>query len=453
MFLCKSAVRATLFAILLSAGRALACSCAPPPPPCQAIGETSLVFLGTVTRMSDLSTAQMQVDHLYKGKIKDTIQLFDDGMCDGPRLEAGGQYLMYTTVVPTGDIPARGCTRSRAVEAADEDLEFLKQYSAGKVLTHISGSVSLQPDPSVDRNPRDEEPLPMKDVRVTVSIGDKHFSTNTNSLGHYSFTGLPPGEYDISAEFPGHRLTEPPEDLTLDRNGCVETDLTMKVDRRVQGVVRDANGTPVSEIMVEMVPVKRNPERWREPRLLTLTDEQGRYAINGIPPGDYYLGININSTPTKQRPYAATYYPNTPDIAQALQIVLAPGPLTYDLDLRLPGRLPLVTIQGRVLNPDGSPPRSEDYPRIAIEEPGLSGQIEGGPISVDAEGWFEFELCEGVSYSAYAFAGTIRTQRYSAPIAFTPTKENNRLLLILDKTSEEFQKASDAMEVALLPGK
>jgi hypothetical protein len=143
MFLCKSAVRATLFAILLSAGRALACSCAPPPPPCQAIGETSLVFLGTVTRMSDLSTAQMQVDHLYKGKIKDTIQLFDDGMCDGPRLEAGGQYLMYTTVVPTGDIPARGCTRSRAVEAADEDLEFLKQYSAGKVLTHISGSVLL----------------------------------------------------------------------------------------------------------------------------------------------------------------------------------------------------------------------------------------------------------------------------------------------------------------------
>jgi hypothetical protein len=58
-----------------------------------------------------------------------------------------------------------------------------------------------------------------------------------------------------------------------------------------------------------------------------------------------------------------------------------------------------------------------------------------------------------LGHPPYAFAGTIRTQRYSAPIAFTPTKENNRLLLILDKTSEEFQKASDAMEVALLPGK
>jgi hypothetical protein len=154
--------------------------------------------------------------------------------------------------------------------------------------------------------------------------------------------------------------------------------------------------------MVEMMPVKRKAKRWQEPSLLTLTDEQGRYAIDGIPPGDYYLGINIKSTPTKQRAYAATYYPNTPDIAQALQIAFAPGPLTYDLDLRLPGKLRLVTIQGRVLNPDGTPPRGEDYPRIAIQEPGLSGQIEGREIAIDAEGRFEFELCEGVSYSAYA---------------------------------------------------
>src|ERR1700676_4031998 len=126
MFLCKSAVRATLFAISLFAGRALACSCAPPPPPCEAIGQTPLVFLGTVTRMTSepgaFRTAQMHVDHLYKGKIKDKVELFDDGMCDGPHLEAGGQYLMYTSALPTGEIPSRGCTRSRAVEWADEDL-------------------------------------------------------------------------------------------------------------------------------------------------------------------------------------------------------------------------------------------------------------------------------------------------------------------------------------------
>ena len=399
--------------------------------------------------MSGFSTAQMHVDHLYKGKIKDTVELFDDGMCNGPHLEVGGQYLMYTSAFPTGEIPSRGCTRSRAVEWADEDLEFLKQYSTGKVPTHISGSVFLQPDQSEDRNLPD--PIPMKDVKVTVSTGDKHFSTSTNSLGQYSFTGLPPGEYETGVEFPGHRLTEP-EDIRLDRNGCVETDLSMKVDRRAQGVVRDADGTPVADTVVEMVPVKRKAERWKEPILLSLTDEQGRYAIDGVPPGDYYLGINLRKTPVKQRPYPRTYYPNTPDIAQALQIAFARGPLTYDLDLRLPSKLPLVTIQGRILNSEGKPPRTEDHPRIMFNEPRLDGQIEGGAIEVDAEGWFEFELCEGVSYSAYAFAGSVRNQTYSAPVALTPTKENNRLLLILDKTPEEFQKATDAMHMTQLSG-
>jgi len=456
MFFCKSTVR-TLFAIALFAGRAWACSCAPPPPPCQAIGESPLVFLGTVVQASSghggFRTSQMHVDRRYKGQVKETIELFDDGMCDGPSLEAGRQYLMYTAILPTGDIPSRGCTRSRAVDAADEDLEFLNQYSAGKVLTHISGSVSLQPDPSVDQNPRDEEPVPMKDVKVTVSIADKHYSTNTNSLGQYSFTGLPPGEYNIDAGFPGHRLAYPPDDLALYPNGCVEEDMTMKVDRRVQGILRDASGTPVPDMLVEMVPVKRNLERWHEPILLAQTDDQGRYAIDGIPPGDYYLGVNIRSAPIKQRPYPSTYYPNTADITQALQIAFALDPLTYDLNLRLPSKLPLVTIQGRVLNPDGKPPRGDDYPQISIQEPGLTGQIEGPPISIDAEGRFEVDLCEGAAYGAFASAGPVRTRSYSSPVTFTPTRKDTRLVLILGKTIEEFEKASAAMEAAMVSGK
>ena len=387
----------------------------------------------------------MHVDHLYKGHVEETVELFDDGMCDGPAFEAGRQYLMYTTVLPTGDIPSRGCTRSRAVEAADEDLEFLKQYSAGRVITHVSGSVSLQPDPSEDRSSQDGDAIPMKDVRVTVLMDGRHFSTHTNSLGQYSFTRLPPGEYEITAEFPGHRQTDTPEEFTLYPNGCIESDLTMKVARRVKGVVQDENGTPVPEIMVEMVPVKRKPERWRGPILLAITDEQGRYAIDGIPPGDYYLGINVGSTPVKERPYARTYYPNTPDIAQALQIAFTSSPLMYDLDLRLLSKLPIVTIQGRVLNPDSTPPRSQDYPEITILEPGLSGQIQGGSVAVDAEGRFEFELCDGITYSAFASAGPRGAQRYSATVTFTPTKDNNRLLLILDKSASEFEKARVAM--------
>src|ERR1700721_3148244 len=74
-------------------------------------------FLGTVTEMNTQSgsfkTIRMSVDRAFKGDLKKLIDLFDDGMCDGPVLQIGKQYLMYTSGDPNGPVPARGCTRSR----------------------------------------------------------------------------------------------------------------------------------------------------------------------------------------------------------------------------------------------------------------------------------------------------------------------------------------------------
>lgn len=429
----------TAIALLSFSVKVLGCSCAPPPPPCQAVGQSELVFLGTVTEVSaQPGSFRMNADRLFKGALNKTVELFDDGMCDGPNLEVGKQYLMYTSRMPgSGAIPARGCTRSRRVEDADEDIAFLKEYSAGKVTTHIDGTVRFRPDEPDDSKLGEAGRTPMKDVQVTLAGSGRTYRAVTNSIGGYSFSGIPPGEYNIDAELPGFRLNWAP-DVILAAKGCMAADMLMKVDRRVTGTIRDDNGAAVSGALVEMTSTNDNLKRWQQPVLLDESDENGRYVIDGIPPGEYYLGVNIASTPTKDHPYPSTYYPRTSDKRLAMRISIV-GASVQAFDLRLPQKLALITIHGRVQTPDGKPPRPEDHPQIRIKEPGLYGQVEQAPITIDAEGQFEIELCDGISYSAFAFTGPVKSQIYSAPIAFT-AKENDLLLLTLDKTQEEFLK-------------
>jgi hypothetical protein len=402
------------------------------------------VFLGTVTEINAqsgyLKTARMNVDRAFKGDLKKVIDLFDNGMCDGPVLQIGKQYLMYTSGNPNGPVPARGCTRSRRIEDAEEDLKFLKLLSEGTAVTHVDGTVRFRPDEPEDSRLGDAGRTPMKDVRITLSGEGKEFQATTTSVGRYAFTKLPPGKYTIAADLAGYRLDWAPHGVSLAPNGCVEADLLMKVDRRVQGVVRDDNGVPVAGALVEMVSTNQQLKPWEQPVLLGVSDENGQYTINGIPPGDYYLGVNIKSTPTKEHPYPRTYYPGTPDLSQATQVGIVIGASVLDLDLRVPRRLSLVMIHGRIQNADGKPPMAQGHPQVRIKEPGLRGQTEQEIIKIDADGRFQFELCEGIRYSAFAFSGPVGSATYSAPIEFTPTTESDQLVLTLDKTSEEFRK-------------
>ena len=432
-------------AVTLCAGYFLAwqsafgCSCAPPPPACQAVGQTQFVFLGTVTAVDTPSagfkTARMHIDHAFKGSLKETVELFDDGMCDGPMLEAGHQYLMYTFGDPVSPMPARGCNRSRRVEDAAEDLEFLKLYAAGRAATYVGGRVIGLPDAQSD-----DDDLPLKGAMMTLSGKSGKATASTDALGLYRFSNVKPGVYELQAELPGYRVQGPAVQVSLRSNGCIEEDFLMKVDRRVEGVVRDENGEPVVEALVEMVSTNSRLNRREQPVLLSVSDELGRYVVDGIPAGEYYLGINIESTPTKEHPYAPTYYPSGRDTSQATKLTIPVAASVQNIDLRVAGKLPLITIHGRILKADDIPPGVADQAQVRIKESGVYGQIETEPIHIDTDGRFSFELCEGVSYSAFAFIGHVPSATYSAPVEFVPTQKNDQLELVLDKSAAEFRE-------------
>ena len=378
----------------------------------------------------------MWVDQSFKGSLKGEVKLFDDGMCDGPDLKIGRQYLMYTSGTPTGAIPARGCTRSRAVEYADEDLRFLKKYLAGKTSTQVSGTVRYWPDEPDDSRLGEKGRTPLKDVSVTISGAGRSYKTKTDATGHYAIPNLPPGKYELSADLAGYRVNWAPDEFQLVAKGCAVADVLMKVDRRVAGSVRSNDGEPAAGALVEMVPTNPSSKPWEDPILLDVSDQNGFYAIDGIPPGEYYLGINISHTPTKEHPYAPTYYSNSPAKGGAIPVQISMRAAVYNYDLIAPTKLKVIHVRGRITDASGLPP--QNHPEVRIKEPGLYRQIETEPVAVDSQGRFEVDLCEGVRYSAFAFSGLPKEDAYSEPIEFTAN--DTELRFVLNKTQKEFQQ-------------
>src|SRR5271156_535233 len=114
-------------------------------------------------------------------------------MCDGPFLQVGEQYLMYTQDEGTGYLPARGCTRSRSVRDATEDLAFLNGLSKSPPTSTVFGEVSVATG-SISRKGK---PAPV--VVVEIQGEGKRRKRTSDREGRYSFAGLAPGSYSVNA--------------------------------------------------------------------------------------------------------------------------------------------------------------------------------------------------------------------------------------------------------------
>jgi protocatechuate 3,4-dioxygenase beta subunit len=154
--------------------------------------------------------------------------------------------------------------------------------------------------------------------RPAVTMGESHSGDGFGVAfakpdGTFETPPLPPGRYLIrvrgnrgdptfeSALLGSRNLLETPLDLGgADVRGVVIT-LSNKVSR-VVGVVRDASGAPAPQASVLAFPVSRTgwvdfgPTPWRIRGAATGPD--GRFAIAGLPPGEYYL----SATPDDIRP-------------------------------------------------------------------------------------------------------------------------------------------------------
>jgi hypothetical protein len=162
----------------------------------------------------------------------------------------------------------------------------------------------------------------------------------------------------------------------------VQSQITVQVQPgTVTGRLFSVNGMPASGIRIAAVPVQEGDDPAAAPVLfgISQTEADGRYRIENIPPGRYYIFAGLLEFPS--------YYPNATTLERATPVVVSAGATLSGIDFTM-ARPAGLTVSGRL----GIPPTM----RLTSATVTLTAQTPRGQSATPAEfrvgtdGAFEF---------------------------------------------------------------
>jgi Carboxypeptidase regulatory-like domain len=211
----------------------------------------------------------------------------------------------------------------------------------------------------------------------------------TDGEGRFEFRELPASRFTIqvsksgfvSVQYGQTRPFESGKPIELaDKQALDNADVSMPRGSVISGRVVDEFGDALPDVQVTaMRQTWTNGRRRLTPSAgrVAQTNDLGQFRIYGLPPGEYYVSASMRgaalemvemelmmvtaastaASPTASSPksgYASTYYPGTPNAAEAQKITLGPGQEMSSADFPLvPVRL--ARVSGLVLGSDGKP--------------------------------------------------------------------------------------------------
>ncbi len=397
---------ATLVITLLafSAGEAFACDCAGTLVPCQAYGEASAVFVGTVINSRIITIKQSDYEaqrRVVRFSIDTPFRGVEDAEVEVSTGLGGGdcgfgfvqtqQYLVYAYEYE-GKLSTSICTRTRSISKAEDDLSYIRGLARAKPGVVIRGEVV--------RYRRNEQGnldnLPLTGITVTIE-GQTRKTTETDAKGQYVVEGLPAGDYVVKVSLPEGLSTrgEPEQKVNVADRGCAVVGFWLEPDGRLSGRVLNPQGLPVNK--AEVFLIEFDKERYRGHWAAAYSDEEGRYAFKRIPPGRYVLSIRFDGMTSQNRPFPMIYYPGVSDRAQAKVITVGEGQKIADYNLEMPP-LPLEhEVAGSVVWSNGKPAVGARVGYIVVGDAVFYGTKDDG----------------GANFSLKAYEGLRLTMRAS----------------------------------------
>jgi hypothetical protein len=213
---------------------------------------------------------------------------------------------------------------------------------------------------------------------------------STDVDGRYELRELPAGRYQISVSkgsfvsqsYGQSRLFEPGKELEVLAGQTIEkVDFALSRGGVITGIVLDEFSEPVADVRVQAMRIQYVQGR---KQLLpigraSITDDVGEFRIFGLAPSRYFLsamhgtaggilnGLFAGSDNTAS--YAPTYFPRTPNIAEAEPLRVGAGEIISGLNIAL---IPIRTarISGTAMDSNGRPLSGSMV--MAVQRIGLS---------------------------------------------------------------------------------
>jgi hypothetical protein len=290
---------------------------------------------------------------------------------------------------------------------------------------------------------------PVRRAQIRISgpdIGSK--TAVTDAEGRFEFRDLPAGRFNLSAaksgfvtvQFGQLRPFESGKPIDLVEGQLMDkADIAMPRGGVVSGRLVDEFGDPIADAVVSAM---RSAWAGGRRRLLpsgrtAMTNDLGQFRIYGLSPGDYCvsatfrgdgMGMEIMAAmggaaaggPTGSNPnsgYAPTYFPGTPNGAEAQKVVIAAGQEAQNTDFAL---LPvkLAKISGTVISSEGKPVEGSMVNAVPRSGDG-AGMMMANAARSDKNGNFTISNVAPGDYTLHSRALTIMTSGGGDNMMFT----------------------------------
>jgi hypothetical protein len=399
---------ALLFCFVSIPSAARACSCLTSEPSIE-FNRARAVFVGRMLggtekisvkdgegreRAIEAGAVRFSVEEIFKGDVafETTLDVESmDGTSCGPYgLTRGARYVVYAYVSRAGDkvLYTGVCTRTIDVTSvyAKADLDFLRNLPAAGAGGAIRGRVWA--------DLKDDRAAPLAGVKVRISGPDGQAVTlTTDKEGEFKVEKLRPGKYRVEPAFPEHYTTEREfAEVEVDDRGTAYAGFEVYADGKVTGRVTDKDGRGFNSAFLTLDGAGKKVYGHSD-------GEDGVFEVEGAPPGDYVLSIELGHKDYKKN--RDFYYPGTFNREEATVIKLGLGEKIEGIQFFLPDEFKVRAVEGRVVWEDGRAAAGVEVlllcPRSADPE-GFAVESSPTRTTTDEDGRFQLEAFTGEVY-------------------------------------------------------